>query len=79
MTVFTATHTWLVDGIALPVICDGGEIYDAAHYEALREGRPGVAQYEARDVDADGREEWAIYVGGNLSPSRLEPVADGKR
>ncbi len=71
MSEFTATHNWLVDGLTVEVICDGGEVYDRAHYWALREGRSGVAQYECDPRDVDAPANWVVLVGGVVSRSKL--------
>lgn len=71
MSEFAATHKWLTDGVVVEVLCDGGEVYDRAHYSDLVEGRPGVAAYEVSDVDAEGNEEWAVLVGGKLTTGKL--------
>jgi hypothetical protein len=66
-TDFTATHLWTTDGLKIPVVLDGGEVYDASHAWARNEGRSGVAQYGADDYDADGREILAVRVNGKIS------------
>jgi hypothetical protein len=63
---FTATHEWTVDGIVIPVVVGGGEVYDRPHAQAYRRGLPGIATVEVSDYDADGNEELVIRVGGQI-------------
>lgn len=69
---FTPTHNWFVDGVRIPVVVSGGQIFDASHWHPTVP-MIGCADVEVSDYDAAGEEILVVRVGGEIH-GRLEVI-----
>jgi hypothetical protein len=73
MTTATATHTWITDGTAINVCCNGGNVYLPTDDQADPSVEP-KATYEVSDYDEAGNEEWIVLVCGRATTGQLVPI-----
>lgn len=73
MTAQSATHTWITDGIAIKVACNGGNVYLPTDDQADPSTQP-KATYEVADYDDAGNEVWVVLVGGRATTGKLVAI-----